>query len=455
MRLRAAAVFLAAALLPAAAPAGSYVPPPGDASPSWSPLGDALAFQTMRSGPALETVAVSGHGERRLLERNLSSWAMSPDWSRLAWAELSPLHISRPDGSDDHTVDLKTAVGRFSWAPDSSRFAFVAGGVIYTVRADGSGLTRLVDGSEPAWSPDGATIAYVTTDQDIYGVSPGGGTERRIVGEPGIQMRPTWSIEGGQLAFLTQTGQGEPWTIGVVRPDGSGLRAYDAPLVINAYSLSWDQFGTALVAGTVRGVVLLRLPDGTASRLSSFGFAPVVDPSGRRVAFAGGGECRDRNGIYVMDIDGKHGRRLTNDCRIVGTDGPDTLRGTELADVLVGLGGDDRLFALDPAYVGDTLLGGPGDDVLSGGFRQDDLSGGPGEDKLYGGPSGDRLVGGPGRDRLSGQGGRDLIYAADGQRDRVICGTNLGRATPERDDAVVDRFDVVAPDCEYVNGRRR
>jgi hypothetical protein len=127
----------------------------------------------------------------------------------------------------------------------------------------------------------------------------------------------------------------------------------------------------------------------------------------------------------------------------------------ELADVLVGLGGDDHLFALDPAYAGDALLGGPGDDVLSGGFRQDDLSGGPGEDKLYGGPSGDRLVGGPGRDRLSGQGGRDLIYAADGQRDRVICGTNLGRATPERDDAFVDRFDVVAPDCEYVNGRRR
>ena len=109
-------------------------------------------------------------------------------------------------------------------------------------------LARLVDVSEPAWSPDGATIAYVTPNQDIYGVSPGGATERRIVGEPVIQMRPTWSIEGGQLAFLAQTGQGEPWTIGVVRPDGSGLRAYDAPLVINAYSLSWDQFGTALVA---------------------------------------------------------------------------------------------------------------------------------------------------------------------------------------------------------------
>lgn len=455
MRLGAAAVFTAAALLPAAAPAGSYTPPPGDVSPAWAQSSNALAFQTTRGGSALETVSATGNGERRLLERPLSTWALSPDWSRLAWTEYSPLHLSKPDGSDDHVVDLRTSVGSFAWAPDGSRLAFVAGGGVYTVRADGTGLGRLVDGGDPAWSPDGATIAYVTLDHDIYAVSPGGGTERRLVGEPGIQMRPRWSPSGRQLAFLTQTGVGQPWTIGVVEADGSGLHDYDAKLLLNPYSLSWDPLERGLVVGTVGGVVMLRLPEGTASRLSSFGYAPVASPDGRRIAFSGGGECRDRNGIYRMDIDGKHLQRLTNDCRILGTDGPDTLRGTPLAEVLVGLGGDDRLFGSDGNYVGDTLLGGLGDDVLSGSFRDDDLSGGPGDDKLYGGPSGDRLVGGPGHDRLNGQGGRDLIYAADGQRDTVICGTNLGHGTPERDDAFVDRLDRVADDCEYVNGRRR
>jgi hypothetical protein len=48
-----------------------------------------------------------------------------------------------------------------------------------------------------------------------------------------------------------------------------------------------------------------------------------------------------------------------------------------------------------------------------------------------------------------------VIYTvrADGQRDTVICGTNLGHATPEGDDAFVDRFDKVAADRENVNGR--
>jgi hypothetical protein len=82
--------------------------------------------------------------------------------------------------------------------------------------------------------------------------------------------------------------------------------------------------------------------------------------------------------------------------RIVGTPKADVLKGTRAADTIDGRGGNDR------------------------------LSGLAGDDLLIGGPGNDRLVGGAGKDRL--------------------------RCGPGKDVAVADRSDVVASDCEVVQG---
>ncbi|HUF76948.1 MAG TPA: calcium-binding protein, partial [Longimicrobiales bacterium] len=97
-------------------------------------------------------------------------------------------------------------------------------------------------------------------------------------------------------------------------------------------------------------------------------------------------------------------------CTIVGTPGPDVLRGTSRRDVLCGLGGDDVLLGLG---AGDVLLGGDGNDRLVGGAGPDRLFGGCGNDLLLGGPGNDLLDdsegrnvfrGGPGSDRCRGGG---------------------------------------------------
>jgi hypothetical protein len=90
-------------------------------------------------------------------------------------------------------------------------------------------------------------------------------------------------------------------------------------------------------------------------------------------------------------------------CTIVGTSGPDHLRGTGGADVICGGGGDDTIRGLgdDDVLIGgagnDKLVGGPGDDTLRGGSGRDELLGGPGDDELDGGAGGDRVFGGAGR----------------------------------------------------------
>src|SRR5687768_1213217 len=78
----------------------------------------------------------------------------------------------------------------------------------------------------------------------------------------------------------------------------------------------------------------------------------------------------------------------------IGTDGPDTLRGTNGNDNLIGRGGNDILFALNGR---DNLLGGPGNDWLDTyrtEFRRGDknLQGGPGNDAIIGGRGADKVL---------------------------------------------------------------
>ena len=145
----------------------------------------------------------------------------------------------------------------------------------------------------------------------------------------------------------------------------------------------------------------------------------------------------------------------------VGTDGPDTLRGTNRADNLLGRGGNDILLSLRGE---DNLLGGPGKDIVLGGNERG-FSGG--DKNLDGGPGNDFVIGGRGSDNILGEEGNDLVIdgpdrefatdklsAGDGNdvvavvnqpafKDIVTCGGGFDRL-------IVDRKDVVAPDCEKV-----
>lgn len=105
---------------------------------------------------------------------------------------------------------------------------------------------------------------------------------------------------------------------------------------------------------------------------------------------------------------------------IVGTDGPDRIKGTPGNDVIVAYGGNDRIEGLggnDIICAGpgrDWVDGGAGNDVIVGGGGNDVLKGGPGDDQLFGGAGDDVLKGGAGDDQLAGGGGRDRLDGGSG-----------------------------------------
>ena len=70
------------------------------------------------------------------------------------------------------------------------------------------------------------------------------------------------------------------------------------------------------------------------------------------------------------------------------------------ADVICGLGGDDRI---DGGGGADAIFGDAGSDRLEGGAGADSLYGDEGDDDLSGGRGDDVVSGGPGADRLAGE----------------------------------------------------
>ena len=180
-------------------------------------------------------------GDAVTVSRTISCSADFVPGGMLAFAYEAPgggfsIYLANADGTGltrltDGTWDRNPA-----WSPDGNRLAFVreveTGSDLYVINADGSGLRRLVTGGNnrsPAWSPDGARIAFsrgssgdfllYTIDPDAPGVPP-----TRVGFESGLNFDPAWSPSGEEIAFIAVIGERVVQDLYVMRADGSGIR---------------------------------------------------------------------------------------------------------------------------------------------------------------------------------------------------------------------------------------
>jgi Tol biopolymer transport system component len=122
---------------------------------------------------------------------------------------------------DLHSVD---AIWSPVWSPDDKQIAFSGthGGItdLYTVDVDGKNLRQLTNDEygdmQPAWSPDGKQLAFATDRGPETNLSVLKFSKWRIAvmdlqssaievlpGQDGLNLNPAWSPDGRQLAFVS------------------------------------------------------------------------------------------------------------------------------------------------------------------------------------------------------------------------------------------------------------
>ena len=145
-----------------------------------------------------------------------------------------------------------------AWSPDGAWIAFSMRGDIWKVPASGGEAIAVTSGPayhfEPSWSPDGSTIAYSfqsTGNMEIGIVSANGGPEQTISSHPAVDIQPAWSADGKSLFFAS------------ARAGGWRIFRHD-------------------------------LETKTDTQITQ-GIQPAVSPDGGRIAF-------EQRGLYVLDL---------------------------------------------------------------------------------------------------------------------------------------------------------
>jgi Tol biopolymer transport system component len=202
---------------------------------------------------------------------------------------------------------------------------------IYAVSTSGGDEQRLTDAevdpstpqgllfqTEPAWSPDGSTIAFVSKrsgTSDLYAMSADGSGTRRLTSTKDDDVQPDWSPDGERIVFA----RGNPTRLFVMNADGAGARRLTDEDVDESEP-AWSPDGRSIVyARRVPGTSIRELwlvaADGSQRRavtkLGGVAQGPAWSPDGRRITFSADvGE--GRFDIYTVGADGKNVHLVTS-----------------------------------------------------------------------------------------------------------------------------------------------
>ena len=303
-----------------------------DAAPAWFPDGSAVAFESDRGGrPEVWKVPRLG-GAAVLLMPDAASPRISPDGRLMAFARadqsnytrIAVAEIGRPE-----TVRLLTGErdglwshGQPAWSPDGRTIAYADFRDIWLVPASGGPARALTTdhavNSTPSFSADGRFVYFASEREGtsaLWRTAVDGGTPRRVTTGTGPEAEPSCAATG-PIAFSTAVDRfdvaiadlrtGTRTRFGGVRAETGPSFAPDASAIVfsSDRDVSYDLWVQGLSGGS---------PSGRARRLTEQRgneSLPAWSPDGRRIAYSNAdGAERD---IWVIPAAGGLAFRVTS-----------------------------------------------------------------------------------------------------------------------------------------------
>lgn len=308
---------LAAIQTMTAQPTPTHTPSPTD-TPSPTPPPTPTPTATATQLPTATTEPTSTPQEAATATPVPTQAQAASSGGRIVFVQRSELFTCAPDGSDVKRLTFNGAVESDpAWSPNGARIAYVSNATgnneIWVMNADGSEAGAITAHAAndlyPGWSPDGSRIVFISerdNTREVYVVAASGGAPTRLTTNNIDEAYPAWSPNGQQIAFAgVQIGQGGLWTMNA---DGSnGANPIRITTITGAFAdVEW--FGTRIyfaAAGTPYGSdynIYSVLADGGGWTGHSTGAgddrSPSHAPGGGQWAFSNSGN------LYVLSAIG-------------------------------------------------------------------------------------------------------------------------------------------------------
>ncbi|WP_345062521.1 Tol-Pal system beta propeller repeat protein TolB [Acidovorax lacteus] len=209
-----------------------------------------------------------------------------------------------------------------AWSPNGAQLAYVSfesrKPVVY-VHEVATGRRRLIanfrgSNSAPAWSPDGRTLA-VTLSRDgnsqLYTIDAGGGEPRRLMQSSGIDTEPVFSSDGRTIYFVSDRG-GAPQIYRVPVAGGNAERVTFSGSYNISPSVSADGKWLAYIS-RIGGAFKLHAMDLASGAVSAVTDTtadenPSFAPNSRLIVYAT--QQQGREALMTTTVDGRIKTRL-------------------------------------------------------------------------------------------------------------------------------------------------
>ena len=221
------------------------------------------------------------------------------------FTDRSEIWVSSADGSDERKlVDGSDPI----WSPDGSKIVYLAPSgystAMWVMSVDGTGAPRKLHENvwrteideEWLWSPDSTYVAYTPLEEDRFelwaAAVDGSSPPRRLADSVSFYSDRPWSPDSAHVAYIVgihddDDGYSDREELWVAAVDGSSPPRRFSPDAVR-FGFAWSPVGrrVAFTARTPRSQLELRNADGTDPRvIATDGELPLWSPDGRQVVY--------------------------------------------------------------------------------------------------------------------------------------------------------------------------